>query len=409
MQTNSHATWLNQIVDFIGEYSRLNPGYSPQNLAAALEKEFRIRAEDAEKLTQLIEQEVHNKLILASMELNLTFNCNLTCEYCFVHNKSPEDRMSFTTAKTAIDVLLEHAYPKVTVTLFGGEPLLEFELIKNIVPYTMEKAQQKGISVEWAITTNGTLITEEILRFFARHQIMLLLSIDGGPETHDRYRRTKSGEGTWLKIVNLIPLVKQYQGWLGARVTVAAEAVSSMKEDFKHLVELGINQFIIAPAQGARCWSEEEIGRYGFNLRQIYQDYLALKQTGTAIFIEEFEADEKEEKGWGCRAGVTSIAVAPNGDVSPCSKLLGLTNEKGKCIVGNVHSDINYDLLKPFQMALYQQPSHCKLCTDKCTGGCFAVNFEQTGNHFTPSIETCLFWAVKQECSLSKKLSTTNN
>lgn len=406
METNDHATRLSRIADFIGEYASMNPGYSPPALAAALQEKFGIRREDAEKLTLLIVEEIHSMFLLAAMELNLTFNCNLTCEYCFVHNKNPEERMSFATAAKAIDVLFEHAYPKVTITLFGGEPLMEFALIEKIVPYAMEKARQTGVGVEWAITTNGTLITEEILRFFARHQIMLLLSIDGGPKSHDRYRRTKSGEGTWQRIVDLIPLVKQYQRWLGARVTVAAEAVGSMREDFKQMVELGINQFIIAPAQGSRCWREEEIYGYGFNLRQIYHDYQALKQLGAAIFIEDFEAGEKEEKGWGCRAGVTSIAVAPNGDVSPCSKLLGLTDEKGKCIVGNVHSDINYDLLKPFQTASYRQPSRCELCTDKCTGGCYAVNFEQTGDHFTPSAETCLFWAVKQEISRLKQDKT---
>lgn len=403
MEIKNHAAWIKQIVDFIGEYSGANPGYSPQALSAELEKNFGIRPDDAAKLALLIEQEISNKLVLASIELNLTFNCNLACEYCFVHNKSPEDRMTFATAQKAIDLLMSYAYPNVTITLFGGEPLLEFELIKKIVPYALESAQKHDMHVQWAITTNGTLINEEMLRFFAQYGIMLLLSMDGGPVTHDRYRRTKCGEGTWQKIAALVPLLKQYQGWLGTRMTVSTEAVGSMREDFKQLVELGINQFIISPAQGAKCWSKEQIELYGSNLAKICQDYLELKQAGVPIFIEEFEADDNEQKGWGCRAGVTSLAVAPNGDISPCSKLLGLTGEAGKCIVGNVHSGIDYKRLDPFLKSAKRQPEHCKQCANICTGGCYAVNFEQTGNHFTPSEEACQFWNVKMKIP---KLST---
>lgn len=410
MEKNDHTLCLKKIVDFIGEYIRTNPGYSPQDLSARLEKEFGIRPEDAGTLAFIIDQEVNNKFMLAAMELNLTFNCNLACKYCFVHKKSPEDRMSFVTAQRAIDLLLEHAYSNVCITLFGGEPLLEFELIKKIIPYALERASINGISVTWAITTNGTIINAEMLQFFAQHRINLLLSIDGGQESHDRYRRTKSGVGTWQQIVNVLPLMKQYQGWLGARMTVSTEAVSSMRKDFKQLVELGINQFIIAPAQGPGCWSKEQIDEYGRNLAVIHQDYHELKRDGTAIFIEAFEndEDEPERKGWGCRAGVTSIAVAPNGDISPCSKLLGLTDEGGKGIAGNVHAGMDYKLLTAFRHPTSLQPMRCKVCTHSCTGGCYAVNYEQTGNHFIPSEETCLFWAVKQEISRLSKSTKEN-
>ena len=168
---------------------------------------------------------------------------------------------------------------------------------------------------------------------------------------------------------------------------------------------MGINQFIIAPAQGARCWSKEQIDQYEMGLEEILQDYCDMKRTGAAIYIEEFENEEKPGNGWGCRAGVTSLAVAPNGDVSPCSKLLGLMDERGKCIIGNVHSGIDYKLLEPFQISTSRQPLHCKQCSNPCTGGCYAVNYEQTGDHFTPSEENCQFWAVKQAISRLAKIT----
>ncbi|MBP7330854.1 MAG: hypothetical protein BWY65_00009 [Firmicutes bacterium ADurb.Bin373] len=405
MKINDHA-WQNEIVNFIGEYTRMDPGYSPRDLSAVLAKKFFINPADAEIIASLAENETAaSRVGLAAVELNLTFNCNLTCAYCFIHDKGAHERMSFATAKNAIDLLIERAsFPAVNITFIGGEPLLEFDLIKQITPYALEAAAKRNITVTWAITTNGTLINEEILRFFAQNKINLLLSLDGGQKNHDRYRKTKSGAGTWNQIVNLIPLIKTYQPWLGVRMTVSAEAIDDMRDDFDQIAALGINQFIIAPAQGAACWNKEQIERYGLNLVKILQDYHELKRRGYQIFIEEFEKDENEYRSWGCRAGSTSLAVAPNGDVSPCSKMLGLTDEKGKYIIGNVNTGINYKLLQPFREPLYKQPRFCRQCTRKCSGGCYAVNFEQTGDHFTASEENCLFWVVCQETKRLSKL-----
>jgi len=399
MGISDRGTWLEQAAFFIGEYARTNPGCSPRVLADVLKRKYFLDNEDAEKLARLAERELSRaKLGLAALELNLTFKCNLTCEYCFVHEKSARGRMNFTTARNAVDLLVEQAaFPMVNITLIGGEPLLEFDLIKQIVPYALEAAKKRSLTVTWAVTTNGTLVTEDILKFFSQYKINILLSMDGGPETHDRYRRTKNGEGTWHKIAYSIPMMKMYQPWLGVRMTVSNAAIESMREDFKQLVNLGINQFIIAPAQGAKSWSREEITRYGLNLLKILLDYHALKRKGVPVFIEEFEKDENEYSGWGCRAGSTSLAVAPNGDVSPCSKLLGLTGEAGRCIVGNVNTEIDVHLLEPFKNPISRQQENCKRCSRKCTGGCYAVNFEQTGDHFTPSEENCLFWVVCQE------------
>lgn len=404
MENINENAWSSKIVDFVGEYVRTNPGYSPRVLVDILQAKFQISTEFAEKLADLLEKELAEaKIGLAAIELNLTFNCNLTCAYCFVHDKNPREKMNFSTAKKAIDLLVERAaFPVVNITLIGGEPLLEFDLIKRIIPYALETAKKRNLLVTWSVTTNGTLINEKILKFFARHKITMLLSIDGGPESHDRYRRTKSGEGTWHKIAGLIPLIKTYQPWLGARMTVGTGAISNMREDFRQLLGLGINQFIIAPAQGARCWGKEQIEQYGLNLVKILQYYHDLKRRGFPIFIEEFEKDENDYRGWGCRAGSTSLAVSPGGEVSPCSKLLGLAEEDGKYIVGNVNSSIDFSLLGPFQNPISRQPGYCKVCSRKCTGGCYAVNFEQTGNHFIATEENCLFWTVCQE---TKRLS----
>lgn len=399
------AQWLNKIVSFIREYAGKYPGNSHLALAGELQRKFNVTPETACRLAARAEQKLAKaELGLAALELNLTFNCNLTCEYCFVHCKSPHERMSLQTAQAAIDFLLGKAvFSNVVVTLIGGEPLLEFELIKNLVPYTLEQASRRNLEITWAVTTNGTLLTKEILEFFAQHRINILISLDGGQETHDRYRKTRSGEGTWQKIAALIPLIRQYQPWLGARMTVSPEAIGTMREDFRAIVELGFNQMIIAPAQGAQQWSKEQIAQYGLNMLKILEDYQAYQGKGVPIYIEEFEKGLFEPTHWGCRAGSTSLAVAPNGDLSPCSKLLGLTDEAGKYIVGNVLTHVDMKKLQPFQNAITRMPRYCKGCSRICAGGCYAVNFEQTGDHFTPSEENCMFWVVGQELKKAAK------
>jgi len=156
MKINDHA-WQNEIVNFIGEYTRMDPGYSPRDLSAVLAKKFFINPADAEIIASLAENETAaSRVGLAAVELNLTFNCNLTCAYCFIHDKGAHERMSFATAKNAIDLLIERAsFPAVNITFIGGEPLLEFDLIKQITPYALEAAAKRNITVTWAITTNG--------------------------------------------------------------------------------------------------------------------------------------------------------------------------------------------------------------------------------------------------------------
>lgn len=399
MKNKSHLGWIDELVNYVGLYTRLGKGCSTLELADIIGKKYSLSPEDAKRLASVVEKELNlNKIGLAAIELNLTFNCNLNCEYCFIRQKSPRDRMNITTAQKAVDLLIERAvYPVVNITLIGGEPLLEYKLIKQIVPYAEEAAARRNITVSWSVTTNGTLINERILDFFARHKINMLLSIDGGPETHDRYRKTRSGKGTWHKIVGLIPLIKSYQPWLGVRMTVSTEAVGSMREDFNKLVGIGVNQFIIAPAQGPVCWSKDQLHQYGINIVKVLQDYIRYRQSGTPIFIEEFENDENDQRVWGCRAGKTSLAIAPNGDVSPCSKMLGLTSEKGRHIVGNINAGIDVKLLEPFQNPIASQPENCKKCPAKCTGGCYAVNYEQTGSHFLSTEENCLFSVIFRE------------
>jgi uncharacterized Fe-S cluster-containing radical SAM superfamily protein len=150
---------------------------------------------------------------IRKLELFVTEDCNLRCDYCWVP-KHPRV-MSFDRAKRAIDFLLEDSaqWDTVNVTLFGGEPLLEWELVRRIMTWSQDRAAAVGKRIEWALTTNGTLLTQEIVQFGRAHRVNYLLSIDGAETAHDAHRRFADGRPSFAEVAERLPLLKRFQGW----------------------------------------------------------------------------------------------------------------------------------------------------------------------------------------------------
>ena len=136
--------------------------------------------------------------------------------------------MSWETATRALDYLLQESgsAEKLTILLFGGEPLLRMDFIKEFVPYAADKVKQAGKALSFDVTTNGTLLTEDHARFFNKHKIKYLLSMDGLKEDHDRSRSFPDGTGTWDLIMDRMPMLKRYQPWQGVRMTPTPESAS---------------------------------------------------------------------------------------------------------------------------------------------------------------------------------------
>jgi len=163
-------------------------------------------------------------------------------------------------AKATVDFLLlkSRCLRKVEILLFGGEPLVVFDLIQFTVDYGRWRAACMGKQLTLRMTTNGTLFNEERLGFCRKHGIRFLLSIDGDRETHNLHRKFADGRGTYDEVASKIPLMKSYQPWLGARVTPTPENMHKLAENVKHLFGLGINQFIIGPATGLH-YSDDDV------------------------------------------------------------------------------------------------------------------------------------------------------
>ena len=334
---------------------------------------------------------------IAEMELMLTEDCNQRCDYCFVEGKNRFNRMPWKVARKAVDVLFKESRdkPEVKVLYFGGEPMLEFDLIKKITLYAEAGGKKTGKKVKFDMTTNGTLFDEERTAFLARHGIKFLLSIDGDRRTHDLHRRSLDGESSYEKITRNLPLMKKYQPWLGARMTAQPDTVGRIYDNVLHLARRGINQFLIGPATGID-WTDEELDIYRDEMIRVIhwlKDQLAAGRHFRVSTLEEnFETMRGRRHIWGCRAGRQSVTVTARGEIYPCSKMLGAEGLKGIFRLGNLDEGITgiYRRLVLCGMVPVEREK-CEKCryADYCMGGCYATNYQATGSVFEPDPMEC--------------------
>ncbi|UCF04993.1 MAG: radical SAM protein [bacterium] len=324
------------------------------------------------------------------MELFVTARCNLHCPYCFVRNKRDRD-MSWETATSALDYFLRECgqAQHLTILFFGGEPMLRMDFIKEFVPYALDRVGQTGKSLSFDMTTNGTLLDVDSARFFARYKIKYLLSIDGLKEDHDRYRSFSDGSGSWDLIVNLLPMLKRYQPWQGARMTPSPESSSRIVDGVKVLYERGINQFIIGSAHGMH-WPPESIRAYFEQMQALSDLYIDMKLENKPFRLTIFERGNLEEEAdkymnmWGCGAGRGRLCVNFDGTLYGCSKLMTITGDNtGLLPLGSLQEGwtnaLNRSVLNDASLRYRIKCRDCKL-GNECVGGCPAINWEETGH-----------------------------
>lgn len=387
-------------LDVISQWIEQYPQFSGQELENFILENTEFNKREARSLQKAISDKLFKKCLpsISHVELFITENCNLACDYCFVHGKNKRNRMSWETARQSIDLAFSEYNQSKKLSLFfmGGEPLLEFSLIKAVVDYAEQKARKFEIKLNYDMTTNGILLNDKMLSFFKEHNFKILLSLDGLPACHDVYRKTHTGEGSFDKVARKIRLIKGYQTWLGARVTPMPDTVQYLSEGVKYLHEMGINQFIIGLAEGGIYWNEDALTKYTDQMLSIARYLRRQKELENPIRITLFEKEgvkPEDYKGdWGCRAGNTSLAVAPSGKIFPCSKMLGQNDLKGVYQLGSVQKGITY-LERRKKLTNFIQPKRkkCAVCDikDDCLGGCYAVNYEATGSIYKPCPIQC--------------------
>jgi uncharacterized protein len=333
---------------------------------------------------------------ITSIDVQFTEACNLRCNYCFIQEKRA-NRFTAEMGKRALDFMVMNSgsVDRLNYTFFGGEPLLEFDNMYEVLKYSEEVSRTTGKKIAFNATTNGILLTEDILKK-SQGKLTYLLSIDGDEETHNKHRITKSGEGSFRNVFSKIALIKKFQRWAGARMTVCPDTISDLYHNVDFLYRNGINQFIVGPSIEMN-WDEHALQVYEEQFRKLGEYHMAKTANGEPFRMTFFEKDPSEldcmNGVWGCWAGRNHVIITYNGDIYPCSKFIGL--ESYNCPefnLGNIFEGITNLSARE---KLFNMKGHlfkaCQNCPeiDSCSGGCPADNYSVNRNLFVPCGTGC--------------------
>jgi uncharacterized protein len=322
---------------------------------------------------------------ITNIDLDLTVECNLRCVYCFKEkwNEHMEDSVAFDAI-----VWLLHAsgsQKRVGVNFMGGEPLHRFRLIKKLVPFAKRRAAQMGKSIHFGMTTNGTLVTPEVIAFWEKWGLGFHTSIDGTPEIQDRNRPTVGNKGSSRLVEKAVPKILGVRPGTMARSTVTPETAGSLVESYHYFRKLDYTAIGFVPG-GPSTWNQESIELFNNQFQQLADIYMDECRRGILIQLKGIdEAVEGVIRGerysHTCGAGRGLLLIDIHGDIWPCHRW---NKERfGSWKIGSIYTEFN-DLARKeldvsSQADLLMQ--NCAICDANrfCSGGCPAENLEETG------------------------------
>lgn len=349
--------------------------------------------------------------------LHVAHDCNLRCAYCFADEGAYHKRrelMSAETGKRAMDFLIAQSKGRrnLEVDFFGGEPLMNFNVVKEVVQYAREQEKIHDKNFRFTITTNGVLLNDENIDFINREMSNVVLSLDGRKETNDRVRCRIDGSGSYDSIVPKLIRVAESrnQDRYYVRGTFTRYNLD-FADDVLHLADLGFKQTSVEPVvsepDAPYALREEDLPKIYAEYEKLVDAYLERKKEGRGFNFFHFMIDLDQgpcviKRLSGCGAGCEYLAVAPNGDVYPCHQFVG--NEAYK--MGTIEDDsVNMELRKTFESCnVYTKPK-CRECFAKfyCSGGCMANACLLNGDINEPHEMSCKLQRKRVECSLYAK------
>lgn len=341
---------------------------------------------------------------IEEMYLHISHRCNLNCVYCYAGGGSfggEETMMNRETARYAVDFLIRESGSHKTVILNfdGGEPLLNFPLVKWVIEYAKEKASLAGKKISFNISTNGTLFNKKIVPYLARERVGIGVSIDGEPSVHDQTRTFGNGSGSYHTIIDNIENNRlfQYPDPIHGRATVTKAALHC-SQSVSHLYDTGFRVIYLEPAAGFEpTWAIDkddlEIIKKEFEIIAAFYKKKLLE--GEFFILRNFfqflqEIHRRGRSGYRCAAGRRIAAVAPNGDLFPCYKFAGNPGY----IIGNV-IDLTYnqDLRSRFRDLHVSRKPGCRDCWARylCGGGCVYLCSQTNNDIMAPDPLDCEF------------------
>ncbi len=352
---------------------------------------------------------------IKAMCLHIAHDCNLRCTYCFASTGdfgTGRKLMPVETGKMAIDFLLEKSGNRENLELdfFGGEPLMNFDAVKEIVQYAREREKEYGKHFRFTITTNGLLLDDDKIDFINKEMSNVVLSIDGRKEVNDRIRVTPNGKGSYdiilpkfRQLVDARSKDKDYY----VRGTFTKFNLD-FSEDVFHLNEAGFDQISVEPVVGdpndPYALTEAELPQVFAEYEKLAQRLLENDKAGKHFNFFHFMLDLNQgpcaiKRLRGCGCGNEYVAITPDGDIYPCHQFVGMEEYK----MGNLEEGtFDMEMKKVFAGThIYNKPK-CRECWAKfyCSGGCNANNYQYAGDIHNAHELSCEMEKKRLECAI---------
>ena len=331
--------------------------------------------------------------VVKALCLHVAHTCNLNCEYCFAaqgkfHGQS--GLMSFETGKRALDFLVEHSGTRhnLEVDFFGGEPLMNFEVCKQLVAYARSIEKEKGKNFRFTLTTNGVLLDDEVMEWANKECYNVVLSLDGRKETNDRMRRTRNDKGTYDLILPKFQKMAKERNQQGYYIRgTYTHYNTDFANDILHLADMGFEQLAMEPVvtdpKMDYALQESDIPKLKDQYDLLAKEMCKRNREGKGFTFFHYMIDLEGgpciyKRISGCGVGTDYMAVTPWGDLYPCHQFVG----DEKFLLGNVFDGVkNTDIVNEFKLCNVYSREACQDCFAKlyCSGGCSANAYHTTG------------------------------
>ena len=386
-----------------------------------LEKAGKLFSED--EFENLAFNYKNNSKVIKALCLHIAHSCNLNCSYCFAGQgkyQGASALMSFETGKRAFDFLIENSGTRrnLEVDFFGGEPLMNFEVVKQLVTYARSIEKEKGKNFRFTLTTNGVLIDDDVIEFANKEMSNVVLSLDGRKEVHDRFRVDYAGNGSYDKILpKFRRLVDSREGRNYYMRGTFTHHNTDFTKDIFHMADLGFTELSMEPVV---CSPDDPCALTKEDMPVLFEQYeilakemLRRKKEGRPFTFYHYMLDLKNgpciyKRITGCGSGTEYMAVTPQGDLYPCHQFVG---EEEYCL-GNIYDGVtNTKIQDKFRSCNAYAREGCRDCWAKlyCSGGCAANAYHATGAIEGIYEQGCELFKKRIECAVMMQVAEADN
>ena len=408
-----------EVVEEVKE--RLSPTYGEAEVLEALEEiQYLIDVEELLTTDQYHDYVVDfkkRKTVVKALCLHIAHDCNLACQYCFAEEGEYHGRralMSFEVGKKALDFLIANSGNRrnLEVDFFGGEPLMNWEVVKQLVEYGRSKEKEYNKNFRFTMTTNGVLLNDEIMEYCNREMSNVVLSLDGRKEVNDKMRPFRGGKGSYDLIV---PKFQKFAEMRGDRDYYVRGTFTRHNLDFSkdvmEFADLGFRSMSIEPVVAAPeeeyAIREEDLPQIMEEYDRLAEEYLKRKKEGRGFNFFHFNIDLNQgpcvaKRLSGCGSGTEYLAVTPWGDLYPCHQFVG----QEEFLLGNVDTGVTNERIRDeFKLCNVYAKDKCRDCFARfyCSGGCAANSYNFHGSITDAYDIGCAMQKKRIECAIMLK------